>query len=142
MVSAAEKNVFYLSPLAAVHVQERLFVHIHLFRSQTRDVVVLISAQSPHWCCCCAVVVGVPAAFRARTRESGGGAEAEKRGEEGGPQGWKGKEKSALSELPREPKRRDLPPRTHHEPAANQSPCIPEPSSSIQLLIHGSLKQM
>lgn len=37
---------------------------------------------------------------------------------------------------------RDLPPHTHHSQLANQSHRILDPSSLIQLLIHGSVKQM
>lgn len=37
---------------------------------------------------------------------------------------------------------RDLPPHTHHSRPANQSSRILDPSSLIQLLIHGSVKQM
>lgn len=132
LVSTAEKNIFYLLPLAAL--QKRLFVQIHLFRSQTGDVVaptVLISVRSPCWCCCCslrcccAALLGVPAAFRACRRESGGGAEAEKRGEEGGPQSCKGKERTALTQLPREPKQRDLPHTHTPRPSSQSEPSHP-----------------
>lgn len=105
------------------------FVQILLFRSRTGDVLapsVLIYVQSPYWWFCCSqmcwALVDVPAAFRACRRESGGGAEVEKRGEEGGQQSWKGKEGATLIQLPGELKHRDLP-HTH----------TPRPTSQSQL---------
>lgn len=126
------------------------FVQILLFRSQPGDVLapsVLIYVPSLYWWFCCSLrcaglwsmCLQLLEAADVNLEEEPRWRKEERREANRAGRGKKGPLSSSFQESW---STETSPLRTHHGPPANHSSSILDPSSFIQLLIHGSLKQM